>query len=244
MSEKEKERLEREREKQERARERLEMEREKLERARERLEEERVRLEEESERLGEEVAEKVTRAVSKIDIKADAIDKAMEHIQDQIENGIAGIEVDIEGGNRDDVLKNLGVLNMKDITDEELDKIKGIRNLGMMIVPEELMSKVSAKVTKNLGTIVPYKKGWRLYSGHTKINAAMLEALDEPLEFLQTGHLEFEDDVTPELVKDKIKAFHNYGHVQATEATYGVLMAKCLENYGMVSKGKEDEDED
>jgi hypothetical protein len=242
MSEKEKERLELEREKQERARERLEMEREKLERARERLEEERMRLEEESERLGEEVAEKVARAVSKIDIKAGAIDKAMEHIQDQIENGIAGMDIDIQKD--DDVIKNLGVLNMKDMTAEELDKIKGIKNLGVMIVPEELMSKVSAKVTKNLGTIVPYRKGWRLYSGHTTINAAMLEALDEPLEFLQTGHLEFDEDVTPELVKENIKAFHNYGHVQATEQTYGVLMAKCLENYGMVSKGKLDEDED
>ena len=138
--------------------------------------------------------------------------------------------------------KNLGVLNLKDITSEELDKIEDIKNLGVIIAPEELMSKVSAKVTKNLGTIVPYKKGWRLYSGHTIIDKAMLEALDEPLEFIQTGHLEFEDDVTPELVKDKVKAFHNYGHVQANEAIFGVITAKCLENYGHISKGDEEDD--
>ena len=74
--------------------------------------------------------------------------------------------------------------------------------------------------------------------------ARMLEALDEPLEFIQTGNLTIDEDVSEKLVKDRIKAFHNYGHVSATEETYGVLMAKCLENYGNISQNGEEEDDD
>lgn len=235
--------------------EKLEKEREKLEEARARLEEERARLEEEREHMKENQKEAkeehrewlTEEQQRKLEEVREKVEIAMEGVQDKIENAIAGIDfekiekdVDVEMKR---VTKNLGVMNLKDITLEELEKIEEIKNLGMIIAPEELMSKISAKVTKNLGTIVPYRKGWRLYSGHTMINKAMLEALEEPLEFIQTGHLEFHEDVTPELVKEKIKAFHNYGHVQATEAIYGVLTSRCLENYGHISNG-DDEDED
>jgi len=223
----------------------LEKDREKLEEARAKLEEERARLEEERAQIHHEhktehrefFTEEQQRRIEDVQ---DKVERAMEGVQNKIENAIAGIDFDKLDRNINIEVKrstkNLGILNLKDITAEELDRMDDIKNLGVIIAPEELMSKVSAKVTKNLGTIVPYKKGWRLYSGHTVIEKAMLEALDEPLEFIQTGHLEFTNDVTPELVKEKVKAFHNYGHVQATEATYGAVMAKCLENYGDISK--------
>jgi len=272
MSEKEIERLEREREKLEEARERLEEERERLEEERERMEEEagetKRRVIVHREELTEEQREKIERAKEhakeRLEKAQARIEIAMDGIDDRIENALAGIDfdkinesvqqamenIDFDKMNRDIEIavekstKNVGVLNLKDITTEELEKMGPIKNVGVIIVPEELMSKVSAKIIKNIGTVVPYKKGWRIYSGSTTINKSMLEALDEPLEFIQTGNLTIAEDVPEKLVKDKVKAFHNYGHVQATEETYGVLMAKCLENYGNISQNGHDEDED
>jgi len=214
--------------------------------------------------LTEEQQEKLDRAMEKLDKVQDKIDMAMDGLDEKIENSIAGIDfdkindtvekamagVDMDKINRDievhvnHHMKNVGVLNFKDITEEEIEKMGGIKNTGVIIVPEELMSKISAKVVKNIGSIVPYKKGWRIYSGHTEIDSSMLEALDEPLEFIQTGHLEINDDVSSKQIKDKIKAFHNYGHIEATEETYGVLMAKCLENHGHISKNGDEDGED
>ncbi len=212
--------------------------------------------------LTEEEQEKLDRAMEKLDRAQIKIDMVMDGLDEKIENSIAGIDFDKINETVEKTMasvhkhahdididvrrmtKNVGVLNFKDITEEEIEKMGDIKNTGVIIVPEELMSKISAKIVKNIGTVVPYKKGWRIYSGHTEIDSSMLEALDEPLEFIQTGHLGIQKDVKPELIKEKIKAFHNYGHVQATEETYGVLMAKCMENYGHISKNGHDDDDD
>ena len=116
-------------------------------------------------------------------------------------------------------------------------------NLHLIIIAsEKYLSKVSKKVVANLGMIVPYVEGMRLYTGSTTIDASMLQALDEPIEFIQTGHLSFGDDVTVEMVKENIKGFSNYGHISAPERIYGVIMARCMENYGHISKNGSDED--
>ena len=266
--EKERERLDKERARLDEERARIEQERERLEAERDEVEEEnkghgkKERVIIKHRDLTDEEQEKLDRAMEKMDRAQIKIDMAMDGLDDKIENSIAGIDFDkinetvekaMAGVDKHihdididihSMTKNVGVLNFKDITEEEIEKMGAIKNTGIIIVPEELMSKVSAKIVKNVGTVVPYKKGWRIYSGHTEINSSMLEAIDEPLEFIQTGHLEINDDVSSKQIKDKIKSFHNYGHVEATEDTYGVLMARCLENYGHISKNGHDEDDD
>ena len=268
------EKLEQERERMEKEHERMEEEQEKMEEEHERMEEdiesghekrkERIIIKhgEHDHELTEEQQEKLDRAMEKLDKAQIKIDLAMDGLDDKIENSISGIDFDkinetvekamasVDKHVHDididihSMTKNVGVLNFKDITEEEIENMGAIKNTGIIIVPEELMSKVSAKIVKNVGTVVPYKKGWRIYSGHTEIDSSMLEAIDEPLEFIQTGHLDIHKDVTSKLIKAKIKAFHNYGHVQATEETYGVLMSKCMENYGHISKNGHDDDDD
>jgi len=268
----EREQLEQERERMEGERERMEEEREEHGKdAREIAEKRRERVVIKHGQLSEEQQDKLDRMQAKLDAAQDKMDNAqykieiaMDGLDEKIENSIAGIDfdkinetvekamanIDMDKINKEvemhmdhNFTKNVGILNLRDITAEELEEMGPIKNTGVIIVPEELMSKVSAKIIKNIGTVVPYKKGWRIYSGHTEINQAMLEALDGDLEFLQTGHLEISNDVSADMIKKKVKAFHNYGHVQATEETYGVLMAKCLENYGSITKNGIDEED-
>lgn len=138
---------------------------------------------------------------------------------------------------------NNGVLSLKDITEEEVAKIKRIKNNGIIIVPERYLGIISAKVTQNNGVTVPYIDGMKIYAGKTRINADTLRNFEEPTTILQAGHLVFEDDVTPELIKEKIKNFRNYGKTKVTTAGYGVLMSKCSENMGKIERTNSDDDE-
>nr|QOV09136.1 hypothetical protein HULAa36F11_00019 [uncultured Thermoplasmata archaeon] len=232
------------------------MKEEERERIRDVIEQHREMLREKAEQLNERQREKMEKL-------SEQLEKAMEGVQDKIENSIAGIDFGEMGNGADKDLKdmgrdmkniareiricqdtkNVGVLNLKDITPEELDKMGEIRNAGVIIAPEELIGRISAKISKNMGTIVPYKKGWRIYSGYMEFDRAMLEALEEPIEFISIGYLSVEKDVSAELLKAKIRAFHNYGQVSATEETYGIIKSKCLENYGQINKNGHDEEE-
>lgn len=138
------------------------------------------------------------------------------------------------------IIKNVGVLNFKDLTEEEMEKIKGIQNIGVLIVPAKLIGRFSAKITKNMGVIVPYVEGMRLYVGETRINADTLKNLKEPIAILQAGELVFEKDVTPELIQEKIKDYRNWGETEVPPNAYGALMSKCSENMGKIDRTLEE----
>jgi hypothetical protein len=267
----ERDRVEDERQRLEDERDRIDDEMERLEEEAEEMKEEdeeaaREKVEERMEELRKKAERLTGIRHERLEKMAEQIERSLEGVQEEIENRLFGIDFGkmeedlrnstpkMKGGpaqtekdieiSLDRDTKNVGILNLKDITPEELDKLGEIRNSGVIIVPEELMGKLSSKVTKNIGEIIPYRKGWRIYSGQTDIDKSMLDALEEPIEFIHIGQMTISKDVTADIVKAKIKAFHNYGHVSATEATYGIIMARCLENYGQISRDGDDGDED
>jgi hypothetical protein len=142
----------------------------------------------------------------------------------------------MKGKFKEGIIENVGVLNLKDVTEEDIERIKGIKNVGLIIAPKELMGKISAKITENVGVTVPYIEGMRLYVGETSIGASTLENLEEPVDILQAGRLVFEKDVTPELILSKVKSFRNYGKTEVPSNAHGALMAKCIENMGKIEK--------
>jgi len=132
--------------------------------------------------------------------------------------------------------ENVGILDLRHATLEDIERMREMENIGLIIVPEEFVGKVSSKIMKNVGVIVPYVEGMRIFVGETLFDAAMLEALDEPISFIHAGALTIDSDVTPELIKNKIESFKNYGEVVVPAEAYGALMAKCIENAGEIKK--------
>jgi hypothetical protein len=102
------------------------------------------------------------------------------------------------------IIKNTGVLDLKSVTEEEVERIKGIENVGVMIVPEKFVGRISAK-TKNVGVVIPYKEGLRLYSGKSTINDETLKSFEEPIGIINAGKLLIEKKTTTELITQKIK---------------------------------------
>lgn len=142
------------------------------------------------------------------------------------------VETKIEAG----VLKNVGVLNLKDIPEEGIIGLRAIKNTGILIVPKNLMGKLADIKLENVGVFVPYVEGMRIYAGKTLMNADMLKSLEEPINILQAGKLQISDDVTPELIMQKIKEVRNYGKITVpTEEIHGALMAKVTENMGKIT---------
>ena len=131
------------------------------------------------------------------------------------------------------VIKNTGILDLKSITEEEIERIKRIENVGIIIVPEKFIGRVSAK-TKNVGVVVPYKEGMRIYSGESTLNADALKSIEETMSIINAGKLLIEKNVTVELITKKISDIKNYGKIIAPKHVYGALMSKISENYGKI----------
>ena len=131
------------------------------------------------------------------------------------------------------VIKNTGVLDLKSITEEEIERIKGIENVGILVVPEKFLGKISAK-TKNVGIIIPYKEGLRLYSGKSTISDETLKSLEEPIGIINAGKLLIGKETTTELITQKIKEIRNYGKIIVPKHVHGALMSKITENHGKI----------
>ncbi|MCD6445827.1 hypothetical protein J7L49_03475 [Candidatus Bathyarchaeota archaeon] len=131
------------------------------------------------------------------------------------------------------IVENTGVLNLKSITEEGIEQLRKIRNVGVVIVPEKFVGKITAKM-ENVGVVVPYKEGMRIYTGKSKINADMLKNVEEPISILNSGKLIVEKDATTELISQKIKEIRNYGKIIVPKLTYGVIASKVSENTGKI----------
>ena len=101
--------------------------------------------------------------------------------------------------------KNVDILDLRNAAREDMEQMGGIENIGVILVSEELLGLMSLK--KNVGVVLTYRAGERIFMDKTRINITMLESLEEPIEFLHTRKLTISDDVTPDLIKENIKGF-------------------------------------
>lgn len=190
--------------------------------------------------MNEEKREVIERAAAEIEEKAGNMAKEIEERVGKATEGMGDNVKEIEE-KVEQITENIGILNLKNATEEEIDQMGKIRNVGILLVPEALVSKISSKIVENVGIVVPFVDGMRIYGGKTKIDAATLQAFEEPIEFVQAGKLVFAKDVTPELVSEKIKGFRNYGKIEVPKNAYGAVMAKCFENLGKIAEIDEDD---
>ncbi|MGB9741204.1 MAG: hypothetical protein ACP5IM_06575 [Candidatus Bathyarchaeia archaeon] len=134
---------------------------------------------------------------------------------------------------REGIIKNTGILDLKNITEEEIERVKEIENVGVLIIPEKFIGRISAK-TKNVGVIAPYKEGMKLYSGKSTIDDNVLKSIKQPMSIINVGKLVIEKKTTSELISQKIEEVRNYGKIIVPKHIYGALMSKISENHGSI----------
>lgn len=138
-----------------------------------------------------------------------------------------------ENKTEEGVIKNTGVLDLSSAVEEEIERIKKIKNAGVVIVPEKFIGRVSAKA-ENVGVLVPYKEGMKLFSGESRLNIDALKSIEEPMSIINIGKLLLEKNVTPELISQKIKEIRNYGKIISPKHSYGAVLSKVSQNAGKI----------
>jgi vacuolar-type H+-ATPase subunit F/Vma7 len=131
------------------------------------------------------------------------------------------------------VITNTGILDLRNATEEDIERIKSIENVGVIIVPEKFIGRIRAK-TENVGVIIPYREGLRLYSGKSTINNETLKGFEEPASILNAGKLWIDKKTTSELIMQKIKEIRNYGKIIVPKHVQGAIMSKITENHGKI----------
>jgi hypothetical protein len=126
-------------------------------------------------------------------------------------------------------LKNVNVLDMRKTPKETIDKLAMIRNVNVLLVSPETAGFVPGIPTKNLNAVaqVPADVEIQTCMSSLTINANYLRSLPSARFLLVMGRVIVEDDVTAELIEEKIDGLVVMGMVVCPESVTGTLQSKA-----------------
>jgi hypothetical protein len=122
-----------------------------------------------------------------------------------------------------------------------LDGYKGLVVMGNVLVPHGGEGPLYGRVLPQGGRIIGYDPPIRVFDGNHRIGAAFFEMLDEPITLVLDGNIIIEDDVTPDMVRQKVRALVMDGNMKAPRAALGALQAVALSLDGNFSSNDSDE---
>jgi hypothetical protein len=100
-----------------------------------------------------------------------------------------------------------------------------------LLVPPGSEDPLVGRVTTMGGGTITYSAPPRIFSGNNQFAGAFFEYLDDPITLVLSGNSVFEEDVTPEIVKQKVAGVVMSGNVTAPRSVVPMLqtltLAKC-----------------
>ncbi len=90
---------------------------------------------------------------------------------------------------------------------------------------------LGATVAQTVAKALSGQRGRANY-GRLKLTSGRLARMPDASEYDNYGHLVLAADITPDLLRQKIARFTNYGYVDGPEQLLEVLLDVCEENYG------------
>ena len=112
---------------------------------------------------------------------------------------------------------------------------KELRVHGQLFAPRSGQEVISAKLAQLTGQNFYLPTDARMIMGEESIGAEFLELLDAPTAFVVMGELNFESDVTRELLKAKITEIVLMGEIHAPKALIPLLQVITKEKMGEIS---------
>jgi len=129
----------------------------------------------------------------------------------------------------------------EDITPEALKvKVPGMLLVGNVAVPRTLRGVVQA-LSERVGNLMVYPPGARFFSGDDTLVAEDFEYMPESSAMAITGELTFAKDVTPDLVKAKVRDIALTGVLRAPKRLLPLLRSLISEKTGTLQALGEDE---
>jgi hypothetical protein len=145
---------------------------------------------------------------------------------------LSGADLANPAGQESDILLVLDTLAVT----SQVDRL-GYQHLvvvGSMIAPPGSEPALSGRVTMVGGQIVYSDARPRIFNGRDELARAFFEYLDEPVLLMINGHCTFEDDVTPDVLKAKLRGIMLNGVIEAPRATVPIIQALTLAKNGSI----------
>ncbi|MFC7321651.1 hypothetical protein [Halobacillus campisalis] len=118
---------------------------------------------------------------------------------------------------------NVGLLNLMNATEESLQDIERINNIGMVLYPKEkahLLPKLNAG---NIGHCVELPEGYQVVNSDVHVDQAYLRSLTEGLRLFVNGNLIIEHDVQSEELKESLLELKVNGKIYSPGRLTGSL---------------------
>ena len=137
---------------------------------------------------------------------------------------MTGEALENANGNPDDVLIVTGQLFIT--TPVKKVGYKQFMVTGQAVAPRGSEDALGAGVTRMTGHIAYYSGTPRIITGDESYGRAFFELLDEPVTLIIAGSLTIEPDVTPEVLKSKVKEIVLAGNLKGPRALLPLLHAR------------------
>ncbi|QQK77398.1 hypothetical protein HUG15_18640 [Salicibibacter cibarius] len=129
---------------------------------------------------------------------------------------------------------NVGVLNLLNTTEENLNDIEWIGNVGVVMVRKgkgDILQKINIG---NIGSVIEVEEGYQLIQGGLTITQQYLEQLVEPLRAVVLGALFIEKDVHGETFLERVKDIQLQGAAMVPNEIRGTIESKIGDVQGAV----------
>lgn len=129
---------------------------------------------------------------------------------------------------------NIGMLDVREIEEEIANKISAIENIGVFIESDESKKLLKHVKKQNIGTSlkIPLNKDLKIISnnGRMKIDREYLEGIDGQVVILVNGELRFTQEVSSELINEKIYLIMLNGRLICPKNISGTISSKATIN--------------
>jgi len=92
------------------------------------------------------------------------------------------------------------------IVTTRVDKVgyKGVQIVGQVFAPRGSETGLASKVSRLAGQLIYYPEGARFFIGDDTVTSDFLEMLQDPTPILVMGHLNLDDDISADLLREKV----------------------------------------
>jgi len=158
-------------------------------------------------------------------------------------NQMRGAELANPAGQPTDILVNIGSL----VITSPIEKLgyAHVVTIGQLIAPTASESLLIGRVTTLGSGVGYYTAPPRIFDGKDHFTAGFFELLDEPITMVLAGKFSFDDDVSPQLLKQKVREIMFDGKLVAPRRLVPLLQVLAVVRDGKITAiENEDEDED
>lgn len=136
-----------------------------------------------------------------------------------------------EGGNPQDILIAAGQITVTGRV--ETLGFQRILAAGQLFVPRD-SERILAPALSAEGQVIWYAGQPRFFTGDQRFSRGFFELVDEPIALALVGSFVFDDDVSPQLLRETVSEITLVGEVTAPAELVPVLQLLTVENYGRI----------